>query len=696
MKKKYKIFNAISNPFILAIILSIPLLLRPIISVDKFKAELLDISQNAPSKYYTYNDLDQDGNSECIQIDVNLGLNKTLVLVYSQQKIIDQWDFDGIIKGSDSNSIKIVNVDGDAFKEIFFITEFGNRLFLNLLNPFKPSSNLNNRFITDLKLINGYSDHSVFYAESYDYNNDKIRELYFSINAGYSTYPRQFYCYDIANDSLLISAPGCYHMTNIIKTDIDQDNIPEFVASISNAVGNCTKDTSFSDWYCWLLVFNPDLTFKFKPLKFGYHPSILGILPCSIGDSNYYYLIHVSRGHNSEIKDFIALFNPEGYIVKKKYIHFIDDLENISRILGFSHKLNENFVLFFPDVYSIDDQLNLIKEVSLPINPNHSMFTVDCNNDLKKEVIFHRKSFSQLVITTQEFDFPVTVDLYEKDFITHVDPVYRNGKVDFVFMEGDKYSYNVRYEKNKLYFLNYFYYPSIYIIVLIIIVFIRKTQQYQLKLKLQKEKHISELQIKSSLNQIEPHFTLNIVESLASLFEKSDRKNAIKVFGRFSKMLRDTLINSDKIQVTLAEELDYVDNYLTLMEFRYNKKFRHEISIPEDFKLDLQIPKTLIQTFVENAVKHGIGHLKGDEGMIRIDLSKNKRYYHIKISDNGVGRIQANEYAMKSTGKGLLILDEILVYYNKEYQRNIRYHILDLKSDNVFKGTRVTISIAKS
>ncbi len=103
--------------------------------------------------------------------------------------------------------------------------------------------------------------------------------------------------------------------------------------------------------------------------------------------------------------------------------------------------------------------------------------------------------------------------------------------------------------------------------------------------------------MRSIKNQMDPHFTLNIINAIGSLFYKRDNKRADYVFGKYSKLLRTMVTNSDKIITTLSEELEYVKDFLDLELFRYDNKFIYEVKIEEGVNLNLDIPKTLSSYF---------------------------------------------------------------------------------------------------
>ena len=143
----------------------------------------------------------------------------------------------------------------------------------------------------------------------------------------------------------------------------------------------------------------------------------------------------------------------------------------------------------------------------------------------------------------------------------------------------------------------------------------------------------------------------------------------------------------------MEEEIAQIRNYLDLEKFRYSDKFDYSININKEVQLNIQIPRMLLHTFVENAIKHGLRHLDKD-GKLLIDISGSDNQLIIIVEDNGVGRKKAAEYAISDTGKGLGIIDQIIELYKKLYGTQIQYQIFDLfDRDNSPQGTKVEILI---
>ena len=111
-------------------------------------------------------------------------------------------------------------------------------------------------------------------------------------------------------------------------------------------------------------------------------------------------------------------------------------------------------------------------------------------------------------------------------------------------------------------------------------------------------------------NQLDPHFTLNVINSIIYSIEYADRKQAGDQLRQFANLYRNMLLSASSIQRTIAEELDFCDEYLSLEKMRFGEKFNYKISVPDDINRSRLIPKLLIQIHVENAVKHGLSSLQ--------------------------------------------------------------------------------------
>ena len=212
------------------------------------------------------------------------------------------------------------------------------------------------------------------------------------------------------------------------------------------------------------------------------------------------------------------------------------------------------------------------------------------------------------------------------------------------------------------------------------------------------EQELQQSMLTSIKSQMNPHFLFNALNTIQSYIYTNDKKLASEYLGKFSDLTRMILDMSNKNTVTLAEELKALELYLQLEMLRFEDKLQYHIIVQPSITTEtLSIPSMLIQPYVENAIKHGLMHLKG-VGTITITITQHNDVIIISIDDNGVGRQASeiinnqrhkghNSFATKANEKRLDIL-------NKGYNNNIALHIQD-KVDQYRNalGTTVTINI---
>lgn len=191
--------------------------------------------------------------------------------------------------------------------------------------------------------------------------------------------------------------------------------------------------------------------------------------------------------------------------------------------------------------------------------------------------------------------------------------------------------------------------------------------------------------------QLEPHFILNALNSISLLFQKNDQDEAVYYMGKTAALINQSLMNADKFVIDLTDELNFVENYLCL-QTRLLENFTFEIDQSQLAENDqINIPFSLVFTFVENAIKHGLRRKEGHKHL-QIKLIKEIQYLKIEIADNGIGRAKSKLLKTTDTGKGMLIVKNIIEAYNKLHQGRINYEINDrFDETGEVAGTKVTL-----
>jgi len=219
--------------------------------------------------------------------------------------------------------------------------------------------------------------------------------------------------------------------------------------------------------------------------------------------------------------------------------------------------------------------------------------------------------------------------------------------------------------------------------------FIRRTRIA--RQRMEDERRFAELQFRTLGNQLDPHFIFNALNAIGSSIYQNDREKSYDFLQRFSTLIRSTLVHADKTYRKLGEEIDFVKNYLELEKFRFENKFDYTLSVPAEISPDIPVPKMIIQTFAENAIKHGLVTKTG-KGSMSISLSQENDYLTIIISDNGIGRSESLKLSTNSTGKGMDIMSEFITLFNRFNEKMIYFDVKEIvdSSGNV-AGTHVEI-----
>jgi ligand-binding sensor domain-containing protein/anti-sigma regulatory factor (Ser/Thr protein kinase) len=233
---------------------------------------------------------------------------------------------------------------------------------------------------------------------------------------------------------------------------------------------------------------------------------------------------------------------------------------------------------------------------------------------------------------------------------------------------------------------------AVFVIILAIYLVLRRVFINQ-KRKAEREKELIELQLKTIKSQIDPHFAFNAINTIASFIFTAKPDVTYDYFTRFARMIRNILEDNDKISRLLDEEIDFVRNYLDLQKMRFRDKFEYSILVEEDIPKDTYVPKMIIQSYAENAIKHGLMHRK-EGGLLIISVRKMNSKLKVIIEDNGIGREKAAQLNPDSTRRGFRIMEHIIVLYRKLYLTEITQEIEDLKDEKgTPSGTRVILTV---
>ena len=163
------------------------------------------------------------------------------------------------------------------------------------------------------------------------------------------------------------------------------------------------------------------------------------------------------------------------------------------------------------------------------------------------------------------------------------------------------------------------------------------------------ERHLAEARLEALQMQLQPHFLFNTLNAIASLIHVNPAQ-ADKMVSRLGDLLRAALNHSHLHEVTLAEELAFLEKYLDIEQVRFGDRLQIRFEI-DDRVRDVLVPNLILQPIVENAIRHGISQRPGP-GLIVIGArtGADETTVDLEVCDDGVGLVASSQ---SGSGVGL-------------------------------------------
>ncbi len=169
------------------------------------------------------------------------------------------------------------------------------------------------------------------------------------------------------------------------------------------------------------------------------------------------------------------------------------------------------------------------------------------------------------------------------------------------------------------------------------------------------ESLVKELELKTIKSHINPHFIFNALNSIRALIDENPER-ARTAITELSNILRSSMQTEKQETVTFEKELNIVKDYLALEHIRFEDRLQVEYDIDED-TLNQPIPPMMLQTLVENAIKHGISkQVKG--GTVKLVSDFKNDFHEIVIQNTGRlnGAVNGDGFGLASTKNRLQLL----------------------------------------
>lgn len=193
---------------------------------------------------------------------------------------------------------------------------------------------------------------------------------------------------------------------------------------------------------------------------------------------------------------------------------------------------------------------------------------------------------------------------------------------------------------------------------------------------------LSKAQLQVLQQQIQPHFLFNTLNAVSSLVRQNRNEDAVDVIATLGDLLRRVVEGSEKQQVPLQEEIQFLEKYLDIQRVRFSDQLKISVNVPDDL-LMARVPSLILQPMVENAFKHGIAK-RARGGEIQIEAARSNGSLVLSVYNQGP-RLSA-DWQTQDNGIGIANLRTRLHnLYGKRSEFTLR--------DEEPEGVRASVSL---
>ena len=340
-------------------------------------------------------------------------------------------------------------------------------------------------------------------------------------------------------------------------------------------------------------------------------------------DSQSYIWVGTSNGLariNPNLKEELFNFNPPD-------LHF-------TRLLLFMEEFDYNR---FP--VELDTIYNLPKSIVLPYNQNHLTFEfIGINLKDPKSVMYEYRllgaNYGWSPLSTTRSATYSSISPGDYDF--EVRATNKNFKWSKTL--------SIHITIKSPFWKSWWFILLIILVISVVVILVFQNRIRVIKQRQENERlgfknrllFLEQQSLNASMNR---HFIFNSLNSIQYFINSSDKRSANKYLSSFAKLIRKNLDSStaNNFIVTLQEEVERIELYLTLEKMRFQEKFDYELNVASSIDTEgIEIPSMILQPFVENSIIHGVLPLER-KGHISINIFEEFGDIVFEVVDDGVG-----------------------------------------------------------
>ncbi len=315
-----------------------------------------------------------------------------------------------------------------------------------------------------------------------DINNDSFLDIYFYVVSGFAYLPRQYFCYDVVNDTIISSSPfGAYLSRPRVVTDraTNTDLIIAECFAVSN-YDSAFANIAYADTCLWLMVMNKNFEYLFEPIFIAPRNNFFDLTPITRNDSTY-LLINISNyGSNSMRQE---IYNLKGEKISEIKL---EDTTLYDKVFLGGNNFDCDYSAFFVKKEGTIFMLNpdfktytTKKLLSNNLDQCVDYLNFDLNKDGKIEKIIN--CGSSFLIVSNNLKSIVKVNLNDANF-RYTSVITKENKTYFSLYSGS-FVYLLTYFKNPLFKWRFVIYFAIFLGILFLLTIFQYVRTYQLEME---------------------------------------------------------------------------------------------------------------------------------------------------------------------------------------------------------------------
>lgn len=206
-----------------------------------------------------------------------------------------------------------------------------------------------------------------------------------------------------------------------------------------------------------------------------------------------------------------------------------------------------------------------------------------------------------------------------------------------------------------------------------------------------------EAQLKALESQMDPHFLYNALDSINWRAKALNAPDIFQITTALGRLLRISLDKNIK-NFTIRQEMDLVENYMTIQKLRFQRRLEYQLTVPEEF-LNCQIPKFTVQPLLENAIRYGLEEMS-ETCFISIQAFSCSDNLMIEVKNSGssfeeglLEKLESQAIRPHGFGIGLLNIHKRLVLtYGDSYGLRL-YNIGNEETDEEFAVAQIVLPL---